>query len=169
MSHKTHSTHGQHGLSCEEFDELLRRAAGRCEVCGIAQAEATLQRLCIDHDHRRGTGRDHLRGMVCVKCNCSLSYVDNGMRAPTDEQATYLQNAWFWTHHPDPQPPTLPAPLPLGVVGKKISDVKQQLSSVLSDVEENGTIIYLTSWNRPIAMIAPLDENDRVGNGTYDH
>lgn len=94
MSHRIHSTHEAHDLSCEEFDELLTRANGRCEVCGIPQAEAARGLLYIDHDNRRGTGKDHIRGMTCPKCNGDLRFIDSGAKTQPSGPLDGNEQTW---------------------------------------------------------------------------
>lgn len=50
---------------CLQYDttqEKLAKMSKVCELCG------SMDRLCVDHDHR--TGR--VRGMLCTRCNVSL-------------------------------------------------------------------------------------------------
>lgn len=156
MSHRIHSTHEAHGLSCEEFDELLKRADGRCEVCGIPQAEAARGLLYIDHDNRRGTGKDHIRGMTCPKCNGDLRFIDSGAKTPTSAQARYLEHAWFWTHHPSPQEPEVRPPLPVGEVEMSIRDIRRNLAQIVMEIEATGRWVYPTKHGRRIgAAIRP--------------
>lgn len=77
------------------------RAAGRCEICGVSESEVYKGRLLIDHDHRLGNGNDHIRGLICQKCNAAMKYVDIGFRKPTRAQLMYIYNAWFWQWIPD--------------------------------------------------------------------
>lgn len=99
-------------LTCDAFEELRAWAEYRCQICGLPEDETKVGYLGIDHDARRGNGRDHVRGLLCSKCNTGLRYVDDGTREPTPEQARYLANAWFWTHHPSPAPPGSVVSLP---------------------------------------------------------
>lgn len=89
-------THRQYGLTCHGFDLMRWRAAGRCEICGADESTLYKSRIVIDHDHRLGCGMDHVRGLICPKCNAHMKYVDNGFRKPTRAQLMYIYNAWFW-------------------------------------------------------------------------
>lgn len=102
-----HSTchHKLYDLTCDAFEELRALAEERCQICGLPEANTKPGYLYIDHDGRRGNGYDHVRGLLCTTCNCALRYVDSSFREPTPEQARYLEDAWFWTHHPSPTPP----------------------------------------------------------------
>lgn len=92
---RVHSSchHWTFSLTCEEFDGLRERAAGRCELCGIAEADTPRGVLCIDHDTRYDPRA--VRGLICDKCNSHLRFVENGTR-PLDAQVrAYYRNAWF--------------------------------------------------------------------------
>lgn len=86
--------HRNYRLTCEQYDRLLRRADGHCEICGIAAEDTPAARLGIDHDHHAGDGQNHVRGMLCAKCNCNLKYPERGDRPFTDAERRYLANAW---------------------------------------------------------------------------
>lgn len=89
-----------YGLSCAQYDGLRWRSGDRCEICGVRAEEVYRGLLYIDHDNRLGNGWNHVRGLVCSKCNSALRYVDNGFRKPTPAQQRYLDNSWFWTGLP---------------------------------------------------------------------
>lgn len=87
--------HKNYSLSCADFDALLERSAGCCELCG---AEA--RRLVIDHDHRYGDAA--VRGLVCYRCNKYLGTFDNLLafqvikpRHPGRWFESYMRRAWF--------------------------------------------------------------------------
>jgi hypothetical protein len=84
-------------MDCAEFEALRARAAGRCELCGIAEEETALRQLVVDHAHEYG--RTAVRGLVCSRCNSVLG-VAEGRWTPVqrgyDEQiAGYLRRSWF--------------------------------------------------------------------------
>lgn len=89
-----------YGMSCDDYDGLLWRSSNRCDICRRHKTELYKQRLCIDHDSRLGNGWNHVRGLLCPKCNNSMRYVDNGYRQPTTAQQHYIDTAWFWTGLP---------------------------------------------------------------------
>src|SRR2546423_2153002 len=68
--------HDVYRLSCRDYEGMLTRAAGKCELCGKAQCK-----LVIDHDHDLGIAA--VRGLVCRSCNTILGRVDNGGGAPS--------------------------------------------------------------------------------------
>ena len=96
--HATHHHRQMHGMSCAEFDALIKRAAGRCEVCGARPVPLGRQGqagLYIDHDHaREADPAGCVRGLLCPKCNALVRRVDSGEREATSEGAAYLANPW---------------------------------------------------------------------------
>lgn len=54
----------------------LKRANGRCEICGNSRA-----RLCVDHDHESG----RVRGVLCHSCNSALGLFKDSL--------SFLKNA----------------------------------------------------------------------------
>lgn len=60
-------THRQYRLNCADFEELIARATGRCEICGLPAERNHRGKLAIDHDHL--LGRWAVRGLLCLSCN----------------------------------------------------------------------------------------------------
>jgi hypothetical protein len=56
-----------HRLTCDEYDAVRARAAGHCEICGIAEEDTA--RGVLDVDHFEAWGVRFTRGMLCSKCN----------------------------------------------------------------------------------------------------
>lgn len=57
-----------YGITLAEYNEMVRKQAGRCAIC--RRGEATMQsgrvrRLSVDHDHVTNT----VRGLLCQRCN----------------------------------------------------------------------------------------------------
>jgi hypothetical protein len=100
--------HRAYRITCEQYDRMLDRADGHCEICGLAVEDTPDGRLGIDHDHRAGDGFNHVRGMLCTKCNCNLKYPERGDRPYTDAEAAYMARAWCVLE----PPPAAPAPKP---------------------------------------------------------
>ncbi|MFH8627789.1 endonuclease domain-containing protein [Streptomyces vietnamensis] len=63
-----------HELTCDQYDELRARAAGHCELCGLAEEETGGRRLVVDHFE--GDGVSFVRGMLCDRCNSTMSCLD---------------------------------------------------------------------------------------------
>lgn len=84
--------HLEYYLSCCEFDGLIARAAGRCELCGKQGGP-----LLIDHDHSVGNGSTGVRGLVCERCNAYLGNVDAGRCAPSEQALRFLAQPWYRT------------------------------------------------------------------------
>lgn len=84
-------------MTCDEYDGLLARAAGRCEICGAPEAEVPRQRLLIDHF--QAGDEFHVRGLVCYPCNTVMSCLDGNKTWGDNrrwEQAAkrYAENSW---------------------------------------------------------------------------
>ena len=93
-----------HKLSCDEYDALRERAAGRCEICGITEAETPRGSLVIDH-YTQGDNW-YVRGLLCDKCNAVMACYDG--KKPWGENrkweakaAEYVAKSW---HRPDDPP-----------------------------------------------------------------
>lgn len=93
-----------HYLTCDEYDQLRKRADGRCEICKTPEEDVGGRRLVIDHDERPGMG--HLvRGLICSKCNSVMSCLDGrkawGANRRFEAAArVYAANSW---HQPTAQ------------------------------------------------------------------
>lgn len=115
--HPKTCTHRVYGMTCEQFEDLRRRAGDLCEMCGV-----DYHPLVIDHDHTVNTGfppevllttgRDGVRGLICPKCNSHMRFIDNGERPMDERTQRYLDRAWHLTNvpkyvlpTPDPEPP----------------------------------------------------------------
>lgn len=52
-----------HGLTADQYDALIAKANGACELCG-----STEKKLVLDHCHATGV----IRGVLCTACNTSI-------------------------------------------------------------------------------------------------
>ncbi|MGH3965946.1 MAG: endonuclease domain-containing protein [Pseudonocardiaceae bacterium] len=93
---KEQCTHRGYYLTCDQFDMMKWRAGGRCEICRVRAKDVQKRPLYIDHDRRLGNGFDHVRGLLCARCNAHLRWCDNGYKLPNPHQQYYLDMAWFW-------------------------------------------------------------------------
>lgn len=75
--------HFLYQLTCNEFALLVARSEGRCERCGIATP-----RLSIEHDHAAGIWA--VRGLVCHRCNITVSAIERGERNLDQATLSYL-------------------------------------------------------------------------------
>lgn len=64
----------KYGMSCDDFDRLLARAAGRCELCETPEEETPRGALVIDHFE--GDGLFFVRGLICDRCNSVMARHD---------------------------------------------------------------------------------------------
>lgn len=109
---KKQCTHRGYYLTCAQFDAMRWRADDRCEICGVRAEQVQKRPLYIDHDGRLGNGFDHVRGLLCARCNTRLRWCDNGYKQPNRWEQHYLDFAWFWTWLPPEriELPFLPPP-----------------------------------------------------------
>jgi hypothetical protein len=64
-------------MSCDDFDRLQARAAGRCELCETPEVETVRGALVIDHF--QGDGLFFVRGLICDRCNSVMSRHDRNV------------------------------------------------------------------------------------------
>lgn len=87
--HASHQ-HRDHGMTCVEFEALVRRSGRACELClAPATVVGTVVRktsLWIDHNHETGK----VRGLVCPTCNAHMRRIDEGLRISDLETLHYL-------------------------------------------------------------------------------
>ena len=94
----------EHRLTCDEYDSLRARAAGRCEICGTPEAETGGKRLVVDHF----SGGDFylVRGLLCDRCNAVMSCLDGRKRWGANqrwEPAARVYQAMSWHQPTDEQ------------------------------------------------------------------
>lgn len=63
-----------YGMTCDDYDRLRRRAAGRCELCETPEAQTVRGTLIIDHFQDRDLF--FVRGLLCDRCNAVMSRHD---------------------------------------------------------------------------------------------
>lgn len=126
--------HKIYGLDCAQYDRILARADGHCEICGTHVSETPDNRLGIDHDHRGGNGWNHVRGMLCTKCNCNLKYGERGDRPHTNAELAYLAKAWCLVE-PPPEPIRDTRPVRMTVTIPR--DLRDDLAAVLRRTDKN--------------------------------
>lgn len=82
--------HRVYRLTCRQYERLLVRAGGRCQICGLRDSENFRDRLYLDHVHRIGIWA--VRGLLCRPCNARL-------RSPWSNPDTisYGENAFYLT------------------------------------------------------------------------
>lgn len=82
--------HFAYRMSCAEYEQLLARSRGLCELCVIPGFEADRGKLHIDHDRPHGDWA--VRGLLCQRCNTGIP-----RRSPTDPALVrYLEQSWFF-------------------------------------------------------------------------
>lgn len=76
-----------YGVTEEQYDAMVETSGGRCYSCWEVPEEDHLGRsLVFDHDHKTGKPR----GLLCVKCNLALGYVDDSIEK-LEKLITYLK------------------------------------------------------------------------------
>lgn len=112
--HATCTRHRAYALGCDQWDAVLARAAGKCEICTALAADLAWARLHIDHDPL--VGHWAVRGLLCDPCNYRLRM---DYRIPqTTQIRRYLENAWYLG---ELQARGLPTEMPAEPVGDWVS------------------------------------------------
>lgn len=62
--------HVKYALGCRNYEALLLRAKGRCEMCGSFGLSNLRRKLFIDHDAAHGYWA--VRGLLCWTCNFEM-------------------------------------------------------------------------------------------------
>lgn len=65
---RINSIKSNYGLCEREYDALIEKSGGVCDICGKPEQAPDGRRLAIDHDHSTGL----VRGILCSKCNRGL-------------------------------------------------------------------------------------------------
>lgn len=71
----------KYGLTIEQYNLLLTRAGGKCELCSKENAV-----LNIDHSHITG----EVRGLLCLQCNTALGNLNDDINL-LEKAIEYLQ------------------------------------------------------------------------------
>jgi hypothetical protein len=72
----------RHGLTIEQYDEMLRAQGGGCFICGEPREE----NLCVDHSH----DTQMVRGLLCLTCNLGLGHFKD------DRRLTHAATHYLW-------------------------------------------------------------------------
>lgn len=76
-------THRKYRMTCAQYERLVDRAAGACELCADPGHLVTKRlnkgawpgRLYLDHDHNLGVWA--VRGLLCARCNSAIEEPEN--------------------------------------------------------------------------------------------
>ena len=63
------------GISQEEYDSLMLKHDGRCDICGTTEPGGPHKKFNLDHDHSTGK----IRGVLCRRCNTSLGQFEDSV------------------------------------------------------------------------------------------
>jgi hypothetical protein len=69
-----------HHLTCDQYDELVARSGGRCEMCQTPIPMTGGRRLVVDHFQSSLPRMRIIRGMLCDACNATMSCLDGTKR-----------------------------------------------------------------------------------------
>ena len=75
-----------YGVEPEHYKLMYDRAEGKCELCGIEEAQAPKKRLCVDHNH----DTEEVRGLLCSSCNAGLGGLGDSVER-LEKAITYLK------------------------------------------------------------------------------
>ena len=64
----------KHGITIEQYDEMIMKQEHRCAICGIHQSELGKS---FDVDHNHTTGK--IRGILCNACNQAIGLLDDSV------------------------------------------------------------------------------------------
>lgn len=81
--------HKDYLMTCEQFDDLLKRSEQRCEICRRYGVDTSHRQLYIDHDVYRDMWA--VRGLLCGRCNSMLEHEKHFV----PEVADYLAASWW--------------------------------------------------------------------------
>jgi hypothetical protein len=135
--------HRNYKLTCAEYDELWRRANGRCEICGAREEDTPHGVLFIDHDAR--VGPRAVRGLLCNRCNCRLHEPERA--GPALDR--YLAKAWHLTRRKAPTtypPPRRPTHEEAARLGMKEAGISTYISgpavrALLAGLAKRGLLV----------------------------
>ena len=65
--HKNGYLKKMHGITLDEFNEMLKSQDGKCAICGDLSKEDE-RHFAVDHNHETGENR----GILCHKCNMAV-------------------------------------------------------------------------------------------------
>lgn len=63
-------SHKVYDMTCDDYDQLVDDADGRCQICRVAPHETNRGFLVIDHDAKVGPWA--VRGLLCSDCNTAI-------------------------------------------------------------------------------------------------
>jgi hypothetical protein len=63
----------KYSLSAEDYIKMIEQQQNKCLICENEFSKKTFNHPCVDHNHETGK----IRGILCRKCNLSISYIEN--------------------------------------------------------------------------------------------
>lgn len=69
--HRYYWVKKKYGITLAQYDEMLVKQGGVCDICGSPPPEGTYLHI----DHRKGTKPAVVRGLLCKQCNLAIGYL----------------------------------------------------------------------------------------------
>lgn len=63
------------GISIDDYQAIMEKHDGRCDICGTAEPGGPHGKFNLDHCHSTGT----LRGILCRRCNTSIGQFEDSV------------------------------------------------------------------------------------------
>lgn len=81
LKYRCKAMKAKHGISCEEYEEILSSQGGVCAVCGTDKPGGKSTTFHIDHDHAccgplKSCGKCR-RGLLCGPCNVGIGMLQD--------------------------------------------------------------------------------------------
>lgn len=77
----------KHGITVEQYDEMLKAQGGGCAICGSPDPQhARAKYFCVDHNHKTGKRR----ALLCWPCNLMIGHSRESVERLRNG-ATYLE------------------------------------------------------------------------------
>ena len=81
MKYRCKAMKAKHGITCEEYEEILSSQGGVCAVCGTGEPGGKSTTFHIDHDHACcGPSKSCdkcRRGLLCGPCNVGIGMLQD--------------------------------------------------------------------------------------------
>lgn len=86
LDHRRFWMKKKYGITLAQYDEMLEKQGGVCDICGSPPPEGTYLHV----DHRKGTKPAVVRGLLCKQCNLAIGYLRD-VPANAVSAAAYLR------------------------------------------------------------------------------
>lgn len=76
----------RYGINIEDYDKIIRRQDGKCDICGIILEEIKKKKRHLDHNHKTSL----VRGILCNRCNMLIGACNENEKI-LEEAIKYLK------------------------------------------------------------------------------